>query len=600
LRRAEHQLQLLHDRQTHRLPGDLEELEAFARRLGWSDDEVSTAAEQFSRELAIVAGRVRRILRHLFINLFPRSESGGEDNGDVETDLVLDPNPDAAVVQSVLARRRFVDPQAAYRRLRALEAEDTPFLSTTRCRHFFANLAPRLLHEVGATPDPDMTLNNLEKVTSSLGAKGVLWESLTNHPQLLRMYVQLCASSQYLCDILTSNPGMIDEVLDLLFGVRTPSVMSLRRQLRGLLKGADDVQPILIGFKNIHLLRIGIEDVLGDRGLRPTQAILSLLAEVIVDEIIRGESSRLGRSYGRPRREDGAPSEYCLLALGKFGGREMSYHSDLDLVLVYDEDGTTSSTDPGRTFAPTSNHHFYSELGRRLVETASKTSPFGRLYKIDFRLRPSGASGSLPISLSHFEEYYSTQARVWELLALTRARPMGGTRSFRLRTGATVRRIFRVRKWSNDWLAEILDMRNRLEASRSQDDLKRGAGGIVDVEFAVQMMQLKYHPGRPEILHPNLRRALRRIGESGLWPPERVRLFEEGYHFLRFMESRLGIVNNVSRLKLPDDAEGLEKLAYRLGYEGDARGQRMKSDYETWTKRIRNEYQRCFDEETRR
>ncbi|MGL5095828.1 MAG: bifunctional [glutamate--ammonia ligase]-adenylyl-L-tyrosine phosphorylase/[glutamate--ammonia-ligase] adenylyltransferase, partial [Planctomycetia bacterium] len=239
LRRAEHQLQLLHDRQTHRLPGDLEELEAFARRLGWSDDEVSTAAEQFSRELAIVAGRVRRILRHLFINLFPRSESGGEDNGDVETDLVLDPNPDAAVVQSVLARRRFVDPQAAYRRLRALEAEDTPVLSTTRCRHFFANLAPRLLHEVGATPDPDMTLNNLEKVTSSLGAKGVLWESLTNHPQLLRMYVQLCASSQYLCDILTSNPGMIDEVLDLLFGVRTPSVMSLRRQLRGLLKDAD-------------------------------------------------------------------------------------------------------------------------------------------------------------------------------------------------------------------------------------------------------------------------------------------------------------------------------------------------------------------------
>src|SRR5258707_9845723 len=158
---------------------------------------------------------------------------------------------------------------AAYANLVQL-AQEVPFLSPRRCRRFLASIAPHLLRAVAETPDPDMALLNLEKVTDSLGAKTVLWELFSFNPPTLKLYVDLCAWSQFLSEILINNPGMIDELLDSLVLNQRRTADELRRELAELCKNADDPNPILHSFKDKELLRIGVRDILGKDTVQET------------------------------------------------------------------------------------------------------------------------------------------------------------------------------------------------------------------------------------------------------------------------------------------------------------------------------------------
>ena len=151
-----------------------------------------------------------------------------------------------------------------------LAQETVPFLSTRRCRHFLASIAPQLLRAVAETPDPDMALVNLEKVTASLGGKAVLWELFSFNPPSLKLYVDLCAWSQFLSEILINNPGMIDELLDSLVLNQPRTAEELRHELTELCRGAADLDPILHSFQDKELLRIGVRDILGKDTIQET------------------------------------------------------------------------------------------------------------------------------------------------------------------------------------------------------------------------------------------------------------------------------------------------------------------------------------------
>ena len=158
----------------------------------------------------------------------------------------------------------------AYQNLMTLSQERIRFLSTRRCRHFLASIAPRLLPAIAATPDPDQTLVNLSKVSDSLGGKGVLWELFSFNPPSLHLYVELCASSPYLSSILISNPGMIDELMDSLVLDKLPKRETLEANLEDLAHGAEDLDLILHSFKNAQVLRVGVRDILGKEDIVAT------------------------------------------------------------------------------------------------------------------------------------------------------------------------------------------------------------------------------------------------------------------------------------------------------------------------------------------
>jgi [glutamine synthetase] adenylyltransferase / [glutamine synthetase]-adenylyl-L-tyrosine phosphorylase len=657
LRKVEHRLQILFDLQTHRLPERPEELRKLALRMGYTGSAPTTAEprvrvqkrrrrsdeppapvtdqtgpplsalEAFERDYREKTRATHAILDHLLHQTFV----GTEGQPEPEADLILDPDPDAATIQAVLGKYHFRDVQGAYQNLLQLARESVPFLSTRRSRHFLASIAARLLRAVAETPDPDLTLVNLEKVTASIGAKSVLWELFSFNPPSLKLYVDLCAWSTFLTDILINNPGMIDELLDTLVLNQPRTAEELRAELKELCRGATvattshpgdnrarapSVEPILRSFQDKELLRIGVRDILGKDDIRATTAALTDLAEVILNQIVTLQYPPVQKRFGVPYLAEGSRagqcSRYALLGLGKFGGRELSYHSDLDLILVYEGDGRTgppAGASRFERFDLTDNFHFFTEVAQRIIRSASQQGPMGRLYQVDMRLRPTGRSGSLVTPLAEFRRYYSgpdrpehheAGAQLWERQALTRARVVHGDPDFAREVMSVVEQATYGPRWHPEDAEEILSMRRRLECSRSERDLKRGFGGLVDVEFLVQLFQLKYGGRRPTLRVSNIWKALDALREAKLLTDQEYLTLTTGYRFLLQVQSRLRIVHNRSLDEVPQGADEVEKLARRLGYEvpveGSA-GEVFLADLDHHTRHIRETFLRLLARE---
>lgn len=567
LRRVEHRLQLLFDLQTHRLPESTEELDRLARRMGYKPrrESVSSArpALRINRSLLDDAPPVmidtrdllvepldaflhdwcektrlnRQVLDHLLHGTFVEV---GDSEGP-ESDLILDPEPPPALVHSVMQRYRFRDPESAYRNLCRLAEESVPFLSTPRCRHFLASVAPALLRALSQTPDPDQTLNNLEQVTSSLGAKAVLWELFRFSPPSLQLTIDLCAGSQFLTDILINNPGMVDDLLDSLVLNRPRTRAELDAELTELCRGATDVEPILHSFQDKEWLRIGVGDLLGKTPIQETTAALSDLAETLLSQVVH-----------RLVQQHPPPAPFVVLGLGKLGGREMSYHSDLDLVLLYDD-------------GPGEHLSFFTELVQQIIRTLSQPGAMGRLYKVDLRLRPTGGAGYLATPFAEFRRYFTEGvAQLWERQALMRARVIVGDAALARNVDATVRELALGSGWQPRHAVEIRTMRERVEQSRSERDVKRGRGGQADVEFLLQLLQLKYGRTYPELLQTNTWLVLAAAHATGLLSREEWSDLQTGYDFLRRVESRVRLMTNRALDEFPEAIAEQEKLAQRL------------------------------------
>ncbi|HEY2787241.1 MAG TPA: bifunctional [glutamate--ammonia ligase]-adenylyl-L-tyrosine phosphorylase/[glutamate--ammonia-ligase] adenylyltransferase [Fimbriiglobus sp.] len=608
LRKTEHRLQLLFDWQTHRLPDSPDELRKLALRMGYTEQVRSSeskagidptamdtalrsppaalAAQRrspldesptppFDTRLLLIdpldlflkdfqdkTALDRTILDHLLHQTF----ADAAERAEPEADLILQQDPDDATVQSVLGRYGFRDVPRAYRNLNQLARESVPFLSARRCRHFLASIAPQLLRAVADAPDPDEALNNLEQVTASLGAKAVLYELFSFNPATLKLYVDLCAGSSFLSGLLINNPGMVDELLDSLVLDQPRSAGELAAELAELTRGANDLDPILHSFQDKELLRIGVRDLLGKDTIAATTAALSDLADTLLNAVVDLQEPIVRDRYGSP-----TPGRYALLGLGKLGGREISYHSDLDLLLVYEADGRTipaPGADPLAPFEATTAAHYFTELAQRTIRSLAQTGPLGRLYAVDMRLRPTGKSGALVLPLAEFERYFTTEdCQLWERQALTRARVVRGDPAFASRVGDAVRVAVLGAPVTAAVVADVQAMRDRLESSARPRSLKRGPGGIADVEFAVQLLQLKYGRLHPEILVPNIWDALNALATVGLLSSTDAAILRDGYTFLRFAEARVRIVTDQALTEVPENLDDREKLARRMGYE---------------------------------
>ncbi len=558
LRRVEHHLQIMFDHQTHVLPESDEEQEKLAKRLGFEGDEQGTALQRFKKVLAERTELNRRILDHLLHDAF-----GDEEEISDETDLVLDPEPSPQRIEAVLGKYAFEDPQAAHRLLIDLSSERVPFLSTRRCRHFLAAIAEKLLAEIAKTPSPEATLLNLTRISDSLGGKGVLWELFSFHRPSLVLCVRLCATSPYLVGILTANPGMIDELLDSLMLESLPSAGDIEAWIDELCRGAVDTEPILHAFKNSMHLRIGIRDILGKEDLTETHHALANVAESCLRQIINVEYQKLIQRFGVPTTDAKEDAEFIVLGLGKLGGREPNYHSDLDVMFLFDADGNTRSLLPTVRHQPTSNRQFFNQLAQRVSQSVNRLTRYGKLYDLDTRLRPLGKSGSLAISLQDLQDYFdSGTGQPWERQLLCKARVVWGSERAARSTMALVRKI--VVEAPRDVATEIIDMRSKMELGASPYNLKRGVGGTVDVEFTVQYLQLTHARDYPDILVPGTMEAIQLLGRNGLLTQKQASLLHDGYLSLRRMESCLRLMNTIARHDLPSHRVELERLAFLL------------------------------------
>ncbi|HEY2881537.1 MAG TPA: glutamate-ammonia-ligase adenylyltransferase, partial [Pirellulales bacterium] len=595
LRKTEHRLQMMFDLQTHLLPTSAQEQRRLAIRMGYADDAKQIALDAFTADYKQKTDLNRKILDHLLHDAF-----GDDDASEPEIDLVLDPDPQPEQITTVVGRYPFQDANGAYRNLMSLSQERIRFLSTRRCRHFLASIAPRLLPAIAATPDPDQTLVNLSKVSDSLGGKGVLWELFSFNPPSLHLYVELCASSPYLSSILISNPGMIDELMDSLVLDKLPSRETLEANLAELAHGAEDLDRILHSFKNAQVLRVGVRDILGKEDIVATCSALADIAEVCLRQITRTEYETLASKLGEPMIPDGEQagerSGFVVLGMGKFGGREINYHSDLDMVFLYEGDGATFHARRSRRSGPTTtNQHFFSELGQRIIKTGSQLGPHGRLYEIDPRLRPTGKSGALATSIPELRRYFEEGGgQLWERQALCKARVVYGSKHAAAQAMEAVIDCAYRRPWQPEFAEEIRQMRHRMEVTAKPNNLKRGPGGLVDVEFIAQMLQLKYGGEHEEVRVPGTLEALAALEKIGVISRDNFEYFSTSYRVLLAMVSRLRLMNTTARHDLPEDANEQIKLARLLGYPDR---EKLLSDCEKLTRENRALFERIFDRE---
>ena len=592
LRKIEHRLQIMFDLQTHLLPTDPVEMRKLAIRLGYSDTPKLSALIAFETDYKNKTELNRKILDHLLHDAF-----GDESEMAPESDLVLDPEPSDQQIAEVLSKYHFRDVDQAYQTLMELSTEKIRFLSTRRCRHFLAAIAPRLLAAAAATPDPDATLVNLSKVSDSLGGKGVLWELFSFNPPTLHLYVELCSSSQYLSGILTSNPGMLDELLDSLLLDRLPTPAVLDATLADMCRGAEDIEPALHSFKNAQQLRVGVRDILGKEKIEATVGALSDIAETCLKQIALAEYEKLTAKLGVPtigeEEAEGRTCELIIVAMGKFGGREMNYYSDLDLIFLYEADGNTVHSRRGRRDAVTTNQHFFSELAQRIIKVASQLGPYGRLYEVDPRLRPTGKSGALATSLAEFSRYFSSgQGQLWERQALCKARVVLASDTAAVKARHALHEAAFAPPWHAEDAEAVWQMRQRLEEKSSPGNLKRGPGGLVDVEFLVQMLQLKHAAKFPKVAVPGTLDALAALAVAGAFTRDDHEFFAKSYRFLRTIQSRLRLMSTTARDDLPDDPRELAKLAGLLKYPS-AEG--LLADCQRTTQEVRRRCERLFD-----
>jgi [glutamine synthetase] adenylyltransferase / [glutamine synthetase]-adenylyl-L-tyrosine phosphorylase len=630
LRKTEHRLQLLFDWQTHKLPSTTDELTKLARRMGYTEIERTVEAEpeearattalsaqrrspldeapphplntrrlliepldQFLKDYHDKTRLDRAILNHLLHQTFTEEKEQAEP----ESDLILVQDPDRATIDQVLGRYPFRDTAKAYQILVKLAQEEVPYLSHRRCRHFLASIAPQLLRALATTPDPDRSLNNFEQVTASLGGKAILYELFSFNPASLKLMVEISSTSPYLCAILINNPGMIDELLDTLILDQRRTADELRAELTELMRGASDPDPILHSFQDKELIRVGVRDVLAKDDLRETTAAISDIAMTLLNGVFQFIETQLTPKHGTPTKPDGEPCAYAILGMGKLGGREIGYHSDLDLLILYETDGMTTGGEH-----PTTNFQFYTQLAQSAIRMLSEPGPLGRLYNIDMRLRPTGKSASLVVPLTEFRRYTeaSGPCRLWERQALTRARIVRGEGAFAASVQAAVRNAINAKPWCGASATEIRKMREKMEPAPTVKNVKRSPGGLVDIEFLVQMLQLKAGCDHPNILVPNLPLALEALAAEGLLPESQAHELRDSYFFLRSAELRLRVITDRATNEIPESPGEREKLARRMGFmaeNGRTASEIFLAELTRMMASIRREFTRMIDAE---
>lgn len=556
-----HQLSVMFDRQGSVLPDDPESRQRLAWQLGIrTSGGTSGDLEKFQKLLTETFEKNRKVINHLMLDA-----PGNGDSVAVETELLLDPEPDPELVQETMSRHGLSNPQHAMEELAALSTETVPFLSPHRCRHFFSSIAPALLEGLSRTPDPDAALSSLVKVTDSLGAKASLWELLGSSPPTMELMVRLCATTPYLSGILTDNPGMIDELVDSLLMNRLPSAERLDAHSIELCRGAADIERILHSFKNSAHLTIGVRDLLGKESLEATHQAIGDTAEACVRRMIEHEQETLASQYGDPVDSEGEPAELLTLGLGKLGGREPNYHSDLDAIFLYSADGETKRRVGGHR-ATLTNQLFFNQLTQRVINRINHSTSSGRLYELDSRLRPTDEEGSWAMKIEDFlRRFEQGTAPLWQRFALCKARSISGSRSLRAHVDAAIADIITATDWQPSMAVEIREMRQRMQQTARVENLKRGAGGTVDVEFVAQMLTLRNAKQHPSIIRTGTTASLTALNEAGCLDEKQSLALINGYRTLRRIEANLRLMNTPARHELPEESDSMTNLAFLMG-----------------------------------
>jgi glutamate-ammonia-ligase adenylyltransferase len=592
LRRLEHRLQIIHDRQTHTLPDDPHEIQGLGRRMGYQPPEHPDAGAALLADY----GRHTTAVRHLYDSFLrtarPDAERAAEPPSD-ELVLFFTSDLPAEEIRHRLAAVGFEDVERALRNLQLMREGQSFARYTPEVRRSLGALAAPLLLALTEVADPDLALTTFERFVAGVAARTTFMRLLAETPGLVALLVRLFGTSEFLSATLLRQPELLDAFLapePAARHGRERVAQALRRTVEAAESGSARLDA-LRRVKKAEELRIGLADILDQTDVTETQRALTHLAEACLDVALGAAEQDLVGRFGRPD-----PPGFSIVGMGKLGGMELGYGSDLDLLFVYRDDGQT--TGPERISHP----EYFSKLADRLSKILTSITQEGAAYRVDARLRPGGQKGEVALSLQGFEGYLARQADLWERQAYIKARPVAGDPGVGDAFLALAQRFVYGAPDPPDLAERILAMRQRIETERvgtggRATHVKLGSGGILEIEFLVQYLQLVHGRSQPALRTPGTLAALSVLGSTGLLAGADAAALEASYRFLRRVETRLRIVADLSVNTLPSAPGKLEKLAKRMGYAPapDTSAQaRFLADYAAHTGQVREIFQRVF------
>ncbi|MBI4585425.1 MAG: bifunctional [glutamate--ammonia ligase]-adenylyl-L-tyrosine phosphorylase/[glutamate--ammonia-ligase] adenylyltransferase [Planctomycetes bacterium] len=556
LRQVEHRIQLNHRLQTHRIPENPADLRRIARGLGFE------TVEAFQEKLASVRARIRAVYRRLFESAATQETEEARLTSLLELPLELVEEQG----RRLLEMHGFKSPGESFARLRAISGEGTAAWDQFHAAEAFRRLAPRLLREIIQYPDPDRALSSFSECVSTLGARSVFFDLLNESEEALKQMVAVSAHSKYVVEILRSYPGIFDEVIDAMRTGYRIHRQELREEIERYLAMEEQAgkreHPVLFEQKYLRILVAAFHDLERQENLMTTMYHITQVAEAILHGVmIVVEKELRGKLGALPEAAGAARPAFLVLGLGKLGGEEMNYRSDLDLVFLYRGAGATS-----KGF---SLQEYYTRLAQEIFGRLNETDALGPLWKADVRLRPMGSKSLMAVEFGEWQRYFRDRvAQTWERQAFLRARPVAGDADLGQEAMEFLHQTLPLHQGENAarLREEILDMRRRLEKSVPPEDLKRGRGGIVDVEFLAQALQLLHGRNYPEVLVPNTASALMLLLHAGILESQMGSELLSAYQFLRWLETRLSL------LLAPEESIGslgqerLRSLIQKIGY----------------------------------
>ncbi|HEY5153306.1 MAG TPA: putative nucleotidyltransferase substrate binding domain-containing protein, partial [Acidimicrobiales bacterium] len=547
LRTVEHRLQLVEEHQVHTLPSQAAELDHLARVMGFRDTPEAGAATQLEQDLRSHQLAVRSIHERVYFR--PLLEAFASTEGEL--------SPEAAVER--LRAFGFTDAKRSQAAVRELTR------GLNRTSRLMQQILPLLLDWLSTTPDPDLGLLQLRNLFGAPERQPILVEAFRESPDAARRLCQILGTSRLLGDTLARNPDLV---------ARLPFTERLQTQPRDELvagaarviawRGAASEQhDALHRWFDRHLFGIAARDVLGFADVRQVGRDLTRLAEATLDSALAVLDPQI---------------PFAVIALGRFGGGELSYASDLDMIFVYDGAGSGAITEANR-------------VATGLQRFVGGATPAERIALIDADLRPEGRQGPLARSLEGFASYWEHYAEVWERQAMTRARPVAGDPAL----GERLIDQLAARVWDGgltpDETRAIRRMKARIESERipaGEDPafhLKLGRGSLSDIEFTVQLLQL--HHG---IRAPGTIAALDALVAAGKLDPDDAAVLSESYEYCERTRNRWYLVNSGPGDALPTDPDELLWLARSL----DLGSGTLREQYRRVTRRARRVVDRLF------
>ena len=549
LRTVEHRLQMVDDEQTHSLPKDADGLASLATFLGYD------GADAFAADLVGHLRRVEEHYAHLFEEAAPLAGPGN---------LVFTGGEHDPETLATLGRLGYGNPEAVSSVVRGWHHGRYRAMRSARARELLTELMPALLAALAKTANPEAALLKFDEFVASLPAGVQLFSMFHARPELLDLVAEIMGGAPRLANRMSRNPSLFDAVLSQGFFDPLPPAPELAADLDEALEQANDFQDVLDiarRWNNDRRFQVGVRILRGVTDSDAAGPVLSDIADTVVSVLRSPVEREFAKTHGLV--PGGA---MAVVALGKLGGRELTATSDLDLIFIYD--GDDAESDGAK---PLALGHYFARLSQRFLNAITAQTPEGRLYEVDMRLRPSGHAGPIASRIDAFLSYQLERAWTWEHLVLTRARVIGGPPGLAARAADAIRQTLERRRDPDKLLADVASMRARMAAehkARSIWEVKHLRGGLVDIEFIAQYLQLRHAADHPDVLAQNTTDALARLAAAGLLQAAQAERLIEATRLWRRIQGLLRLAAEEGFAE--DEASaGLRALLVRAGPAGN-------------------------------